>query len=156
MNFIISTFLGQWRLLAIAAVALWGALGWWNYTGLKAVRAAERQAAAEFAAKAEKEAREKDNKNAALAAQLEAEHLARLADIDAGRDDFDKRLRAARSARCNIVPAATAASGQPPQTAAGGDRPNRTDDPGHNLRIVGLKLQADVLECWTWALSVGR
>jgi hypothetical protein len=152
--------LSNWRLvlggIAVAAMLGWGTVGWWKYSSEHGARLEERQAAAEYALKAEKDARAKDNANAAIAAELDAARAKAAADIDAGRADFDRRLRDARQARRNCVSAPADNSGQPADPATGGNGADRTDDPGHRLRDVGLKLQADVAECWAWAAKVGR
>jgi hypothetical protein len=156
--------LANWRLIAeAAAVGILGVMLLITRAELnseRAARAAERQAAAEFALKAEKSARDKDNQNAELASQLDAEHAARVAEIDATRDDFNRRLadslRARRQACGNGVPPAAGAAGQPASPAAGSDGADRANDSGRRLRDVGLKLQSDVKECWAWASGVGR
>ena len=165
--------LANWRLVAeIAAVAVLGIMLGITRMELsseraaraseRAARAAERQAAAEFALQAEKSAREKDNKNAELASKLDADHAARVADIDATRDDFNRRLadglRARRQTCSNSVPATTDAAGQPAAVATGGDGGRGPVDIASvtRLRVTVKKLQADVLECWAWGADVGR
>ncbi len=156
--------LANWRTLAagiaVAAMLGWGSLGWWKYTSEKEARAGERQAAAEFALRAEKTARDKDNANAELASKLEAEHTGRMADALAGRDDFERelaqRLRAARSACRGIVPVAAGGASQPAPTAAVSDDGHRQVAAGLRIRDGVKELQSVAAECVSWAAGIGR
>lgn len=108
----------------------------------------------------------KDDANAKLARDLDASHAQALADADASRTDFERRLADGlrqRQAQCrdgcsSQLPSPAPDPGKPQDVATGGDNgPGQPDfDAGRRLREVIKVLQADVVTCHAWAAQVGR
>lgn len=100
-----------------------------------------------------------DAHSAELSNQLDSAHAQALADIDATRDDFARRLRiaaASRVGRCGSPAAEAANSGLGAPVAASSDGEPGAVNPGLGLRDAVRALQEYSKTCNAWALDVGR
>jgi len=93
---------------------------------------------------------------------MEADYAKRVADIDAGRADFERRLtervrRANGAGNCG-VPGPAGRSGSPEEPEPAGDRRLGQIDLGavSRVRQIGKETQEMLRLCREWATSVGR
>lgn len=123
-----------------------------------AVAGLQRDAATTLAAETAKAAAA-DAHNAELSNQLDSAHAQALADIDATRDDFARRLRiaaASRVGRCGPAAAEAANPSLGAPVAVGSDGGPGAANPGLGLRAAVRALQEYSKTCNAWALDVGR
>lgn len=102
--------------------------------------------------------RDKENRDAENARAIDEAHKAEIDSANAGRADFERRLRVARSRpSCGNTTAVKAVDPVVSESpTAGRDDGHRENDIGISLRDAALELQRYAIACHSFATSVGR
>lgn len=152
----------KYGLMAVAFIGWTSAVAWtvadYKDAKWKAAYAAQEQVAGALLNNAYAEKAEAEKKSNDKAREVDEKYAQDMAAADAGRDDFNKRLRDAKRRACGGSPPTGQAVNPGIGTEPTGSGDGRSGEPNSasRLRDYALALQRYAVACHEWAVSVGR